>query len=174
MVVPDLSNQEKIDQLIAEMHGQAVIFQKLCQLMFAVIDRFCERRPAKTGPGRRPTYPDQDILKIDMLMHLTGKRGETEILREIERHYQAYFAQVPGQSRLWYRIRQALPLIEQFRGYLRDKLGLVWNRSVSWIVARSQWLWRTLARGEAMASIWLREVIVPAKNSLTWALSWGC
>jgi hypothetical protein len=124
MVVPALSNQEKIDRLIADMHGRAVIFQKLCQLMFAVINRFCERLPAKTGPGRRPTYPDQDILKIDMLMHLTGKRGETEILREIERHYDTYFEQVPGQSRLWYRIRQALPLIEQFRCYLRDQLGV--------------------------------------------------
>ncbi len=124
MVVPTLSHQEKIDRLIAELHGQAVIFQKLCQLMFSVIDRFCERLPAKTGPGRRPTYPDRDILKIDMLMHLTGKRGETEILREIERHYAPYFEQVPGQSRLWYRIRQALPLLEQFRCYLRDQLGV--------------------------------------------------
>ena len=56
--------------------------------------------------------------------HLTGKRGETEILREIERHYQQYFVQVPGQSRLWHRIRQALPLIEGFRRYLRDQLGV--------------------------------------------------
>jgi hypothetical protein len=125
MVVPTISKQEKIDELIASMHGQSVIYQKLCQLMFAIIDQFCEGQPCVSGPGRPKSYPDCDILKIDMLMHLTGKRGETEILREIDRHYQSYFEQVPGQSRLWYRIRQALPLIERFRCYLRDQLGVV-------------------------------------------------
>jgi hypothetical protein len=84
MVIPTTSNQEKIDALIASMHGQPVIYQQLCQLMFAVINRFCEGQPPQTGPGRRKTYPDNDILKIDMLMHLTGKRGETEILRPVQ------------------------------------------------------------------------------------------
>jgi hypothetical protein len=124
MVVPTISNQERIDALVASLHGQSVVYEKLCQLMFVVIDRFCEGLPSQRGQGRRKTYPDSDILKIDMLMHLTGKRGETEILREIERHYQQYFVQVPGQSRLWHRIRQALPLIEGFRRYLRDQLGV--------------------------------------------------
>lgn len=127
MVIPTISYQEQIDALIASMHGQPVLYQKLCQLMFAVIDRFCEGQFPQTGPGRRKTYPDNDILKIDMLMHLTGKRGETEILREIDRHYRSYFEQVPGQSRLWYRIRQALPLIERFRCHLRDQLGINWD-----------------------------------------------
>ncbi len=127
MVIPTISNQEQIDALIASMHGQPVIYQKLCQLMFAVIDRFCEGQSPQTGPGRRKIYPDNDILKIDMLMHLTGKRGETEILRKIDRHYRSYFEQVPGQSRLWYRIRQALPLIERFRCHLRDQLGVNWD-----------------------------------------------
>ena len=124
MVVETITYQEKIDYLVRTMHGQKVIYQKLCQLMFAIIDRFCELIPPHSGPGRPKTYPDQDILKIDMLMHLSGKRGETEILREIERHYRAYFEQVPGQARLWHRIRQALPLIEGFRRYLRDQLGV--------------------------------------------------
>ncbi len=60
-------------------------------------------------------YSDNTILKIDMLMHLTGKRGETEILREIKRHYRHHFDKLPDQSRLWHRIRQALALIERFR-----------------------------------------------------------
>jgi hypothetical protein len=127
MVIPTVTHQAKIEALIASMHGQAVIYEKLCQLMFAIIDRFCDGQPPQSGPGRRKTYPDSDILKIDMLMHLTGKRGETEILREIDRHYQPYFEQVPGQARLWYRIRQALPLLERFRRYLRDQLGLAWE-----------------------------------------------
>jgi len=127
MVIRTITKQERIEALVADMHGQAVIYQQLCQLMFAVIDRFCENQPSQSGPGRRKTYPDNEILKIDMLMHLTGKRGETEILREIERHYRAYFTAVPGQSRLWYRIRQALPLIERFRCHLRDQLGVTWE-----------------------------------------------
>lgn len=125
MVVPTVSPQEKIETLISAMHGQTVLYHKLCQLMFAVIDRFCDGQPPQSGPGRPKTYPDSDILKIDMLMHLTGKRGETEILREIDRHYQSCFEQVPDQSRLWYRIRQALPLIERFRRHLRNQLGVV-------------------------------------------------
>jgi hypothetical protein len=127
MVVPTVTHQAKIDALIASMHGQSVIYEKLCQLMFAIIDRFCDGQPRQSGPGRPKTYPDSDILKIDMLMHLSGKRGETEILREIDRHYQSHFEQVPGQSRLWYRIRQALPLLERFRRYLRDQLGVAWE-----------------------------------------------
>jgi len=127
MVIKTITNQEKIEALVGNMHGQTIIYQQLCQLMFAVIDRFCDNQPRQNGPGRRKSYPDNDILKIDMLMHLTGKRGETEILREIERHYLAYFTAVPGQSRLWYRIRQALPLIERFRGHLRDQLGVTWE-----------------------------------------------
>ena len=59
-----------------------------------------------------------------MLMHLTGKRGETEILREIKRHYGHHFDKLPDQSRLWHRIRQALPLIERFRRHLQAQLGI--------------------------------------------------
>lgn len=59
-----------------------------------------------------------------MLMHLTGKRGETEILREIRHHYKQYFDALPGQSRLWHRIREALPLLEHFRRFLRAQLGV--------------------------------------------------
>jgi hypothetical protein len=125
MVVPTVSDQEKIEAIVAELHGQDEFpYSSLCELMFAVIDRFCECLPAQTGPGRRKSYSDHIILKIDMLMHLTGKRGETEILREIKRHYREYFDRLPGQSRLWHRIRQALPLIERFRRYLGVKLGL--------------------------------------------------
>jgi hypothetical protein len=125
MVVPTGSNQERIAAIVAELHGQDEFpYQSLCELMFAVIDQFCEGLIAQIGPGRRKTYPDSTILKIDMLMHLTGKRGETEILREIKRHYQKYFDQLPGQSRLWHRIRNALPLIERFRLYLRVQLGV--------------------------------------------------
>lgn len=74
--------------------------------------------------GRPKTYSDSTILKIVMLMHLTGKRGETETLRETERHYRQYFTQVPPQSCLWHRIHAALSLIEQFRQALRTQLGV--------------------------------------------------
>jgi hypothetical protein len=77
-------------------HGYPAVAQNVFSGNFPVLD---------AGAGRRKTYPDRTILKIDMLMHLTGKRGETEILREIKRHYQTYFDQLPGQSHLWHRIR---------------------------------------------------------------------
>jgi hypothetical protein len=106
------------------MREEQLVHDHLCRLLFAVIDQFCERLPKRTSPGRLKTYPDSTILKLDMLMHLSGKRGETEILREIERHYRAYFPQVPKQPRLWHRIREALPLIERFRCDLRGRLGV--------------------------------------------------
>jgi hypothetical protein len=122
---PTVPSQEYIEKLAQSIRAAKEFdFQKLCELLFAIIDFFCAQLPAQTGPGRRKTYSDRTILKIDMLMHLTGKRGETEILREIKRHYRAYFEQLPGQGRLWHRIRQGLPLIEQFRQHLRAQLGV--------------------------------------------------
>jgi hypothetical protein len=99
-------------------------YDQLVQLLFAIIDQFCNQVEVRPRPGPQAVYSDNTILKIDMLMHLTGKRGETEILREIERHYRHHFEQLPGQSRLWHRIRQALPLIERFRGHLKAQLGI--------------------------------------------------
>lgn len=98
--------------------------EQLVQLLFAIIDQFCAQVEVRVRPGPKGVYSDQTILKIDMLMHLTGKRGETEILREIERHYGHHFDNLPGQSRLWHRIRQALPLIERFRRHLKAQLGV--------------------------------------------------
>jgi hypothetical protein len=119
--VPDSSY---LESLITSMREQGYTHAQLVELMFGIIDRFCEQMPAPRGRGRRQSYSESTILKLDMLMHLTGKRGETEILREAHRHYRAYFAQLPGQSRLWYRIRDALPLIERFRRSLHAQLGV--------------------------------------------------
>jgi hypothetical protein len=119
------SPQERIDRLVATLRaGETVEFSQLCELLFALIDAFCATLPRAQGPGRHKTYPDSAILKIDMLMHLTGKRGETEILREIQRHYRQYFDHVPGQARLWHRIHAALPLIERFRQAVCAQLGV--------------------------------------------------
>jgi hypothetical protein len=63
-----------------------------------------------------------------MLIHLTSKRGETEIVREVKQHYWKYFDKLSGQARLWYHHRQALPLIEQFRQYLRAQFGVDYER----------------------------------------------
>lgn len=120
-----MPSQEYIETLARSIREASEMnFEKLCELLFAIIDFFCAHLPSQSGPGRRKTYPDSTILKLDMLIHLTGKRGETEILREVKRHYRPYFDKLPGQARLWHRIRQALPLIEQFRQYLRTQLGL--------------------------------------------------
>jgi hypothetical protein len=107
-------------------------------------------------------------------MHLTGKRGETEILREAKRHYRQYFAQLPGQGRLWHRIREALPLIERFRRYLWAQLGveheelrILYSMPIS--VAT-----RPRHRDEAMALTWRKAATVPARNSTISASSSAC
>jgi hypothetical protein len=99
-------------------------YDQLVKLLFAIIDQFCAQIEVRPRPGPQSVYSDKTILKIDMLMHLTGKRGETEILREIERHYGHHFDKLPNQSRLWHRIRQALALIERFRHHLKAQLGI--------------------------------------------------
>lgn len=116
---------EKISRLIKELFGKKEPdHEQLSELMFAIITRFCQKLPSPSGAGRRPTYSNETILKIDMLMHLTGKRGETEILRHIKRYYKSHFDQLPDQSRLWHRLRQAIHLIEQFRQYLLHLLNV--------------------------------------------------
>lgn len=122
-MVVSVPNQDYLESIIQSIHQQSLNHERLCQLLFAIIDQFCAHLPTQPKRGRKLTYPESTILKLDMLMHLTGKRGETEILREIARHYTAYFDQCPKQPRLWHRIRQALPRIEQFRRHLRALLG---------------------------------------------------
>ena len=95
--VPSQEYIENLAQSIRE--AKEIDFQKLCELLFAIIEYFCAQLPAQTGRGRRKTYSDSTILKLDMLMHLTGKRGETEIIREVKRHYRPHFAEIPEQSR---------------------------------------------------------------------------
>lgn len=114
----------ELEQMIVRMRDEGYTHSDLVRLVFGIIDEFCRNFPERSGPGRPPTYPLSTILKLDMLMHLTGKRGETEILREAERHYGAYFDKLPGQSRLWHRIHELVGRIEQFRRSLRHQLGV--------------------------------------------------
>ena len=97
-------------------------------------------------------------------MYLTGKRGETEILCDIKRHYREYFDKLPDQSWLWHRIRQALPLIERLRIHLRDQPGVQAEElrildSMPIPVATS-----TSRPERAMASTELMGAVVPAKT----------
>ncbi len=98
--------------------------EPLCELLFAIVEGFCRSLPERRGPGRPATYPPSTILKIAMFMHLTGTRGETAMLRTIKRHYRRFFPQLPAQPRLWQRLHAAGPLLEQFRQYLRQQLGV--------------------------------------------------
>jgi len=112
------------ESFIASIQREGLVCEALCELMFTLIEHFCAQLPVRQGPGRHKTYSDAVILKLDMLMHLTGKRGETEILREVKRHYLQFFPQVPQQPRLWHRLNAAVPLIEKFRRHLRLELGV--------------------------------------------------
>lgn len=114
-----------LESKITSMYENGYSHAELVELLFGIIDEYCNLLPKAQGAGRPPTYPLCTILKVDMLMHLTGKCGETEILREVNRHYRTYFDKLPGQSRLWHRLREALGEIERFRRVLCYRLGSI-------------------------------------------------
>jgi hypothetical protein len=103
-----------------EQHQQRVAL--LCQ----IVDDFCPPPTSKKkpGPGCPVTFHDNMILKIEMLGRLSGIKGETELLRHLERHYRYLFPRLPGQSWLWRRLRALMPKIETFRRHLTNKLGV--------------------------------------------------
>lgn len=103
-----------------QQHQQRVAL--LCQ----IVDEFCPP-PAdekNQGPGCPVTFHDNMIVKMEMLGRLSGIKGETELLRHLERHYRHLFPCLPSQSWMWRRLRALMPKIETFRRYLTSKLGL--------------------------------------------------
>ncbi len=107
-------------QEIQSEHQQRVAL--LCQ----IVDEYCPppEFQKKRGVGRPESFHDNMILKMEMLGRLSGIKGETELLRHLERHYSDLFSQLPTQSWLWRRLRDLMPLFETFRRYLGFKLGL--------------------------------------------------
>jgi len=101
-------------------HEQRVAL--LCQ----VVDEYCPppELQEERGVGRPVSFPDNMILKMEMLGRLSGIKGETVLLRHLERHYSHLFPQLPTQSWLWRRLKVLMPLIETFRRDLGFKLGL--------------------------------------------------
>lgn len=95
-----------------------------CLLVCRIVDEFCPPPPQRDGPGRPLTFSDNVVLKMDLLGRLSGIRGETELLRHLERHYAWLFPELPSQSWLWRRLRDVTPLMERFRRYLRHQLGV--------------------------------------------------
>ncbi len=67
-----------LKELITLMHRNGYSQPALVQLLFGIIDEYCGLFSSCQGPGRPATYSLSTILKLDMLMHLTGKRGETK------------------------------------------------------------------------------------------------
>jgi hypothetical protein len=107
-------------EIAKSQHKQRVAL--LCQ----VVDEFCPPPVAdqKRDAGRPVTFNDNMILKMDMLGRLSGIKGETELLRHLERHYSALFPILPCQSWLWRLLQTLMPKMEAFRQYLRFKLGV--------------------------------------------------
>lgn len=124
-MVTAVPTPQYLESILTSIQNGGLEHTHLCDLMFSIIDHFCEQLPGRQGPGRAKTYSSAIILKLDMLMHLTGKRGETEILREAQRHYAAFFPRLPGQARLWHRLHEEVALLEHFRRYLHRELGVV-------------------------------------------------
>ena len=110
---------------IARMREKSVPCHRYrCLLLCQVVDAFCPPPPERDGPGRPLSFSDNVILKMDLLGRLSGIRGETELLRHLERHYDWLFLELPSQSWLWRRLRDSMPSMERFRRYLRHQLGV--------------------------------------------------
>ena len=110
---------EQIDKAQSQ-HQQRVSL--LCQ----VVDEFCPplRASPARGPGRPTLFDDNLVLKKEMLGRLSGIKGESALLRHLERHYSELFPRLPCQSWLWRRLRALMPKLEQFRRYLNAQLGV--------------------------------------------------
>lgn len=111
---------EKVDQSEKENNED----KQREELLFQIIDDFCPPPEVEQKAGRPVTYHDNLILKMEMIGRLAGKKGETELLRHLRRHYSHYFPQLPCQSWLWRRLKAIMPKLEAFREYLKKKLGV--------------------------------------------------
>jgi hypothetical protein len=118
MIHPKIIAQH-IEEIRNEHHQRVAL---LCQ----IVDEYCPppEIQEKRGVGCPESFHDNMILKMEMLGRLSGIKGETELLRHLERHYHYLFPQLPTQSWLWRRLRALMPLLETFRRYLTFKLGL--------------------------------------------------
>jgi hypothetical protein len=102
-----------------------ILHQRACQVLFGEVEKFCKHHPRrKRRAGRTPTYSDALILKLVLLTHLSGLKGETAILRHAGRHYRFYLGRLPSQSRLWLRWRDMSGYIAAFQLHLLIKLGV--------------------------------------------------
>jgi hypothetical protein len=95
-----------------------------CLSLCEVVDEFCPPSLERKGVGRPVTFSDNMVIKMDLLGRLSGIKGETELLRHLERHYDWLFPLLPSQSWLWRRLQQVTAKIERFRRRLRHELGV--------------------------------------------------
>ena len=114
------------DEIVRMRQTSIACHRDRCLLLCRVVDEFCPP-PQRAGPGRPLTFSDNLVLKMDLLGRLSGKRGETELLRHLERHYAWLFPELPSQSWLWRRLRAVVPLTERLRRDLRHQLGVDWE-----------------------------------------------
>ena len=95
-------------------HHTAILHRRACKVLFREVALFCKRHPRrKKRPGRPLDYSDTSILNLVVLTYLTGLKGETAILRHVERYYRMYLWRLPSQSRLWIRWRDMSGYIEE-------------------------------------------------------------
>jgi hypothetical protein len=95
-----------------------------CRLLCEIVDEFCPPPSVRLGPGRPITFTDNLVMKMELLGRLSGIRGETELLRHLERFYDWLFPQLPSQSWLWRRLARLAPKLEDLRQHLRYELGV--------------------------------------------------
>jgi hypothetical protein len=114
--------QDIVDRLLKEAQEKEHRFR--CLLLCEVVDELCPLSPQRKGAGRPVTFSDNMVIKMDLLGRLSGIKGETELLRHLERHYDWLFPLLPSQSWLWRRLQQVTPKIEMFRRRLHHELGV--------------------------------------------------
>ena len=54
-------------------------------LLCDMVDECCPPPPVRTGPGHPVVFTDNLVMKMDLVGRLSGLRGETELLRHLER-----------------------------------------------------------------------------------------
>ena len=111
-----------LQEQIARTHQNA--HRLRCRLLCDMVDACCPPPPVRLGPGRPVVFTDNLVMKMDLLGRLSGLRGETELLRHLERFYTWLFPQLPSQSWLWRRLAQLAPKLEHLRQRVRHELGV--------------------------------------------------
>jgi hypothetical protein len=67
-------------------------------------------------PGPKPTCSDAELITIELVRHLLGRRSESGFVAEVRRDWSTLFPSLPAQSEVNRRLRWLWGAFEQLRG----------------------------------------------------------